>query len=63
MCSPPEFLVLLCPLVYLGVTLCHASNGDAGYMWCLDRLVRVARSIDSPRLHGHTVPAITTGTG
>jgi hypothetical protein len=51
MCSLPEFLVRLCPSVYLGVTLCHASSGDAYEMWCFDRLERVARLIDSPRLH------------
>ncbi len=34
MCSPPEFLVHLRPSVYLDVTVCPASNGDAGDMWC-----------------------------
>ena len=51
MCNPPEFLVHRCPLVYLGVTLCLVSNGDAYEMWCFDRLARVPRRIDSPRLH------------
>ena len=51
MCSWPEFLVRLCPPVYLRVSLCHASNGDAYEMWCFDRFERDTRSIDSPRLH------------
>ena len=50
MCTPPEFLVHLCPPVYCDVTLCPASSGDAGDMWCFDRLERVPRKIDSPRL-------------
>ncbi len=32
--TPPESLVLLCPLVYPGVTMCPASIGDAIKMWC-----------------------------
>ena len=49
--TPPEFLVLLCPLVYLGVTMCPALNGDAVKMWCYGRLRGLSGRIDSPRLH------------
>ena len=59
MCSPPGFLVRLCPSVYLGVTLCPASSGDAGDMWCFDRLERVPRKIDSPRLQFTYLPRLS----
>lgn len=48
MCTRPEFLAPLCPLVYPVVVLCPASLRDAGDMRCLDRLERVSRRIDSP---------------
>jgi hypothetical protein len=59
MCSPPGFLVHLCPSVYHGVTLCHASGGDAYKMWCNDQTVKVPRKIDSPRLLFFTSSALT----
>jgi len=48
--TPPEFPVLLCPLVYRGVTMCPASVGDAVKMWCYDRLRGLSGRFDSPRL-------------
>ena len=48
--TPPEFLLLLCPLVYPGVTMCPASNGDAVKMWCYGRLRGLFRRVDSPCL-------------
>ena len=48
--TPPEFLVLLCPLVYPGVTMCPASIGDAVKMWCFRRLRGLLGRFDSPRL-------------
>ena len=58
MCSPPEFLVHPCPPVHRDVTLCPASSGDAGDRWCFDRLERVPRKTDSPRLQS-TSPIVS----
>ena len=60
--TTPEFLVILCPLVYPGVTMCPASIGGA-VKRCYDRLRGLFGRIDSPHVQSTIALSVCSAIG